>query len=280
MLESLYNWRRALPAAGLALAAVFAPASIFAAQQNATELKPGAASQTPAKPAKSWSVQMSKGAPHTYTVKSKETSLAEITEELSKLSKVPITLSPLMAKQKVSLDFAGLNLEATLRMLAPQGYVDYVAGGDGGDGGEPKPLALYLLGANEQAPPSTAAVHGNSEAILIEGDTEEGTDSAAQKKREAEDPLRVTWANNQLSLRARKQPLTVVLFKIANEVGVPFEMRYESSELVDVEFQNYPLDQAFRSLSPGVRFYYRVDLQTFQVQPLRLALLAPAVPRT
>jgi predicted RNA methylase len=47
-------------------------------------------------------------------------------------------------------------------------------------------------------------------------------------------------------------------------------------ELVDVEFQNYPLDQAFRSLSPGVRFYYRVDLQTFQVQPLRLALLSPA----
>ena len=163
-------------------------------------------------------------------------------------------------------------------MLAPQGYIDYVAGGEGGD--EPKPLALYLQGANERPPSTTAAVRGNSEAILIEGDTEDGTDSEAQRKREAEDPLRVTWANNQLSVRARKQPLSVVLFKIASEVGVPFEMRYESAEMVDVEFQNYPLDQAFRSLSPGVRFYYRVDLQTFQVQPLRLALLPPAVPRT
>ena len=261
------------------LAAAFAPASIFAAQQATTEQKPADAAQSQVKPAaKSWNVRMSKGAPYTFTMKAKESPLSEIAAELSKLTKVPVTLSPLMAKQKVSLDFAGLNLEATLRMLAPQGYIDYVAGGEGGD--EPKPLALYLHGANEKAPSTTAVVRGNSEAILIEGDTEEGTDSEAQRKREEEDPLRVTWANNQLSVRARKQPLSVVLFKIASEVGVPFEMRYESAELVDVEFQNYPLDQAFRSLSPGVRFYYRVDLQTFQVQPLRLALLPTGAPRT
>lgn len=221
---------------------------------------------------------MTRSVPHTFTVKAKESPLSELTEELARLTKVPVTLSPIMAKQKVSLDFAGLNLEATLRMLAPQCYVDYVAGGEGGD--EPKPLALYLQGLNERPPSNTAVVRGSSEAILIEGDTEEGTDSEAQRKREEEDPLRVTWANNQLSVRARKQPLSVVLFKIASEVGVPFEMRYESAEMIDVEFQNYPLDQAFRSLAPGVRFYYRVDLQTFQVQPLRLALMPPAVPRT
>jgi hypothetical protein len=279
MLESFFNWRRALYVAGFALAVAFTPASIFATQQAGAAQKPADATQSPAKPgAKSWSVRMSKSAPYTFTVKAKESPLPEITEELARLTKVPVTLSPVMAKQKVSLDFAGLNLEATLRMLAPQGFIDYVAGGEGGD--EPKPLALYLQAANEKAPATTAAVRGNSEAILIEGDTEEGTDSEAQKKREEEDPLRVTWANNQLSVRARKQPLSVVLFKIASEVGVPFEMRYDSAELVDVEFQNYPLDQAFRSLSPGVRFFYRVDLQTFQVQPLRLALLPPDVPRT
>jgi hypothetical protein len=279
MLESLFNWRRALPAVGFALAAAFAPASIFAARQAPTGQKPAEPAPAQTQPAaKSWSVRMSKGDPHTFTVKAKESALSEIAAELARLTKVPVTLSPLMAKQKVSLDFAGLNLEATLRMLAPQGYVDYVAGGEGGD--EPKPLALYLQGANEKAPSTTAAVRGNSEAILIEGDTEEGTDSEAQKKREEEDPLRVSWTNNQLSVRARKQPLSVVLFKIASEVGVPFEMRYESVELVDVEFQNFPLEQAFRSISPGVRFYYRVDLQTFQVQPLRLALMPPAAPRT
>lgn len=279
MLESLFNWRRAFSAAGFALAVAFTPASIFATQQGGAAQKPADAAQSPAKPAaKSWSVRVSKTAPYTFTVKAKESALPEITQELARLTKVPITLSPIIAKQKVSLDFAGLNLEATLRMLAPQCYVDYVAGGEGGD--EPKPLALYLQGANERPPATTAAVRGSTEAILIEGDTEEGTDSEAQRKREEEDPLRVTWTNNQLSVRARKQPLTVVLFKIASEVGVPFEMRYESAELVDVEFQNYPLDQAFRSISPGVRFFYRVDLQTFQVQPLRLALMPPAVPGT
>jgi hypothetical protein len=275
MLESLFSRRRVLPAAGFAFALALMPASIFA-DQKAGATKPAPAAPQPAAKAaeKPWSVKMSKGAPYTFTVKAKEAALAEITGELSHLLKVPFTLSPLMTKQKVTLEFGGLNLEATLRMLAPQSYVDYVAGGDGGD--EPRALAVYLQGLNEAAPAMNASVRGTSEAILIEGDTEEGTDSEEQKKKEEENPLRVTWANNQLSVRARKQPLSVVLFKIASEVGVPFEMRYESAELVDVEFQNYPLDQAFRSLSPGVRFYYRVDLQTFQVQPLRLALLSPA----
>ena len=264
-------------AAGFVLSLALTPAAIFADQKAGAESKPSgaaqAASKSPEGPrAKSWSVKMSRAAPHTFTVKARDAALPEITTELSRLLKVPVTLSPLLSKQKVTLDFGGLNLEATVRMLAPQSYVDYVAGGEGSN--EPKPLAVYLQGANEQAPSATATVRGNSEAMLIEGDTEEGTENEAKKKEE-EDPLRVTWADNQLSVRARKQPLSVVLFKIASEVGVPFELRYESTEMVDVEFKNYPLDQAFRSLSPGVRFYYRLDLQTFQVQPLRLALMSP-----
>ncbi|MDT5293415.1 MAG: hypothetical protein QOJ76_295 [Acidobacteriota bacterium] len=289
MLESLFNRRRALLAFGFALALTAAPATIFASRKAAapaqkagagTEKKPSAATtNTVAGKAgeKAWSVKMTKSAPYTFTVKSKEVNLSEIAGEISRLLKVPVTLSPVMSKQRVTLDFGGLNLEATLRLLAPQPYVDYVAGGEGA---EPQPLAIYLQAANERAPSTTASVRGNSEAILIEGDTEEGTDSEAQKKKEEEDPLRVTFTNNQLSVRARKQPLTVVLFKIATEVGVPFEMRYESPEMVDVEFTNYPLDQAFRSISPGVRFYYRVDLQTFQVQPLRLMLLSPTAAKS
>jgi hypothetical protein len=279
MSESLLNRRSLLSVAGFAVALALAPHAARAAQKPAAAPGPAAATQAAAKPAdkpsaKSWSVVMSKGAPHTFTVKAKESALPEITAELSRLLRTPFTLSPLLSKQKVTVDFGGLPLEAALRMLAPQSYVDYVAGGDGA--AEPKPLAVYLQGMNERPPLPNAAVRGSSEAILIEGDTEEGTDSEAQRKREQEDPLRVSWANNQLSVRARKQPLSVVLFKIASEVGVPFELRYESNELVDVEFQNYPLEQAVKNLSPGVRFYYRLDLQTFQVQPLRLALLSPA----
>ena len=268
-----------MSAAGCALALALAPAAIFADQKSGGASKSSGAAQAEVKPAEkpaanTWKLKMSADAPHTFTLKAKDAPLSEIAGELARLLKVQVTLSPLISKQKVTAEFGGLPLEATLRMLAPQSYVDYVAGGEGS--GEPKPLAVYLQGLNEPAPAATATVRGNAEAILIEGDTEEGTEGEAQRKTKEEDPLRVTWANNQLSVRARKQPLTVVLFRIASEVGVPFELRYESAELVDVEFQNYPLEQAFRSLSPGVRFFYRLDLQTFQVQPLRLALLAPA----
>jgi hypothetical protein len=245
------------------------PAAIFGKQAAAAQQeRPPAQARAPEKP---WSVRMTRATPHTFTVKAADARLSEITREISRLLKVPVTLSPLMEKQKVTLEFAGLNLEATLRMLAPQSYIDYVTGGD--DPEQPRPMAIYLQGLNERPPSLTATVRGNSEAVLIEGNTEDGTDDQSQKK---EDPLKVTFANNLLSVSAHKQPLSVVLFKVASEIGCPFELRYESPELIDVEFNNYSLEQAVKSLSPGLRFYYRLDLQTFQAQPLRLVLIAPA----
>lgn len=288
MFEKLSNWRRATIAYSFTLVLLLTPATIFAIQKGNTPQSKGSVvsdkkptpSTSAAEPAaeKSWSIKKSKIAPYTFTVKAKESKITDITGELSRLLKVPVILSPLMEKQRVSLDFGGLNLEATIRMLAPQSYVDYVSGGD--DAAQPKPLAIYLQALNERPPLATATVKSSSQTILIEGDTEEGTDSEAQKKKEKEDPLRVTFANNQLSVRAHKQPLSVVLFKIADEVGVPFEMPYESPEIIDIEFDNYSLEQAVRSLSPGVRFYYRLDLQTFQTQPLRLALVAPSAAKS
>jgi hypothetical protein len=262
----------------LILALLLSPAAIFGKQAAAAPQQPAQAPpqqpQTTADgkaPEKAWSVRMTKAAPHTFTVKAADARLSDITREISRLLKVPVTLSPLMEKQKVTLEFAGLNLEATLRMLAPQTYIDYVTGGDDPD--QPKPMAVYLQGLNERPPSLTAAVRGSSEAVLIEGNTEDDTGDQPQKKQE--DPLKVTFANNLLSVKAHKQPLSVVLFKVASEIGVPFELRYETPEVVDVEFSNYSLEQAVKSLSPGIRFYYRLDLQTFQAQPLRMVLVAP-----
>jgi hypothetical protein len=209
-------------------------------------------------------------------VKAKDARLSEVAGELSRLLKVPVTLSPLLQKQTITLDFSGMNLEGALRLLAPQAFVDYVAVGQSA---QAQPLAVYLQGVNEPQPSLTATVTGNSEAILIEGNTEDGTEEA-EKKKEEEEPLRVTFAQNQLSVVARKQPLTVVLFKIASEIGVPFELRWESPEMVDLDFNNYSIEQAVRTLSPGVRLYYRLDLQSFAVQPLRLALVAPTANST
>jgi len=263
-----------LAVVALALAAPFAPA--LARQAAPTGQAPAAQKPAPAqKPAaqKTWSVRMSKSTPHTLSVRAKDARLSEITAELSRLLKVPFNLSPLMAKERVTVDFAGLTLDAALRSLSPHAYVDYVAGGDDG---QARPLAVYLHAANEPQPSLTATVQGGSEAILIEGDTEEGVgDEETQRKREAESPLRVAYANNQLTVKARKQPLTVVLFKVASEMGIPFDMRWEPTNLVDIDISNYPLEQAVRTLSPGARLYYRLDVVSFQLLPLRLALVSP-----
>ena len=268
--------RRTAAATRFVLALMLVPAAVYGRQQPAlAQQSQQTVTPRPADPAKvaqkSWSVRMSQAAPHTFTVRAKDAGLSEITREISRLLKVPVSLSPLLEKQKVTLDFGGLNLEATLRMLAPQAYIDYVTGGD--DPEQPRALAVYLQGANERPPSMTASVRGNSEAILIEGNTEDNTDGQAQKKEE--DPLTVTFANNLLSVRAHKQPLSVVLYRVASEMGVPFELRYESPEVIDVEFTNYSLEQALKSLSPEIRFYYRLDLQTFQAQPLRMVLVPP-----
>lgn len=274
-----FSFTGLMRAAVLSSLALALPAQHVEAQKAvAPAQKAGAAqAEKPTQTKPTWSVKISKSAPYTFTVKAAESPLGEVTAEIAKLVKVPITLSPVMQKQRVTLDFGGLNLDATLRMLAPQPVVDYELGGEDP---QPKPLAIYLQALNERPPAPGPEMRGTSQAILIEGDTEEGTDGAAQQKKQEEDPLKVSYTNNQLSVRARKQSLLIVLSKVASEVGVPFDMRYESQQVIDVEFNNYPLDQAVRSLSPEVRLYYRQDLQTFQIQPLRLALVSPAAARS
>jgi hypothetical protein len=274
-----FSITRLMRAAVLSSLAFALPAQQVAARKAAAPAQKAGAAQTekPTQTKPTWSVKISKSAPYTFTVKAAESPLGEVTAEIAKLVKVPITLSPVMQKQRVTLDFGGLNLDATLRMLAPQPVVDYELGGEDP---QPKPLAIYLQALNERPPAPGPEMRGTSQAILIEGDTEEGTDGEAQQKKQEEDPLKVSYTNNQLSVRARKQSLLIVLSKVASEVGVPFDMRYESQQVIDVEFNNYPLDQAVRSLSPEVRLYYRQDLQTFQIQPLRLALVSPNAARS
>ncbi len=283
------NGRRFLVLSGFTFAFIISPAILRGQTPSSEGAVPGRATtqakgetakdQLSSDPEKGkWSVKVSKGTPQTFSVKSKEAKLSEITEELSRILKVPVKLSSIMVKQRVTVDLAGMNIEAVIRMLAPHAYIDYEIGGGQF---QPQILAIYLQALNERPPSINETVKGNSEAILIEGDTEEGTgDAETQKKREEAMPLKVSYAKNQISVRANKQPLSVVLSKIASEVGIPFEMRFDDPELIDVEFNNYTLDQAVRSLSPAARYFYRTDLQTYDIQPLRIALLAPATTKS
>jgi hypothetical protein len=160
-----------------------------------------------------------------------------------------------------------------LRLLAPQVYIDYELSSD--DSKPPKAIGIYLQGMNEPPPAEAAVVKGDSQAILIEGNTEDGLDESTARDEEKQ-PLRVAVEKNQISVRARKQPLTAVLYEIASKVDIPFEMKYESTELVDVDFNNYTMEQAVRTLSPNIRLYQRTNLTNYEVRPLRLVLVPPA----
>ena len=204
-------------------------------------------------------------------LRANDASVAEIAAKLSKEFDLPVLLSPVMQKARVTIEFESMPLEGAVRMLAPQPYADYEISGDGST--MAKMVALYLHALNEPAPSETAVVRGDSEAILISGNTEEGTESAT--KDEQEPSLSVKIERNQFSVHARKQPLTAVLYEIASKVDIPFEMKYDSSEIVNVDLNNATMEQVVRTLSPNIRLYQRTDLQTYETRPLRLVLAHP-----
>jgi hypothetical protein len=231
---------------------------------------PAAAAANAAKPL--WNLKVTKRTPVSLSLSAKNGALTEIAADLGKRLKVPVFLTPLMQRQRITQEFEALPLEGALRLLAPQVYVDYELSGDGAP---PKPVGIYLQGMNEQPPAEASVVKGDSEAILIEGNTEDGLE-ATNVKDDDNSPLRVRVEKNQLSVKARKQPLTAVLYEIASKVDIPFEMKYESTELVDVDFNNFTIEQAVRTLSPNIRLYQRTNLTSYEVRPLRLVLVSPA----
>jgi hypothetical protein len=243
-----------------------------ASNKQTTPAKTDAQNGAPQQPG--WKLRVSKETPTMLSLKAKDAQLKEIAAELSRKLKTPVVLSPLMQKQFVTLDFSDVPLEGALRMLAPLPYVDYEIGGDGS--AQPRPLAIFLYAFNEQPPARDAVLKGNDEAILISGNTEEGTEEYEKKREKEELPLIVKFDKNLLTVKAKQQPLAVIVAEIANKVDIPFEMKYESTDLVDVNFSNYTMEQAARALSPNVRLYQRVNLSTYESTPLRLALVPPA----
>jgi hypothetical protein len=218
-----------------------------------------------------FTLKVASGAVRAVDLNANAASVAEIAVKLSQEFDIPVLLSPVMQKARVSIEFEGMPLEGAVRMLAPQPYADYEISGDGST--MAKMVALYLYALNEPPPSESAVVRGDSEAILISGDTEEGTERAS--KEEPETSLSVKIERNQFTVHARKQPLTAVLYEIASKVDIPFEMKYDSSEVVNVDLNNATMEQVVRTLSPNIRLYQRIDLQTYETRPLRLVLAQP-----
>ena len=203
------------------------------------------------------------------SLKAKDISLKAIAAELSKQLKIPVLLTSIIEKHVVTVDFSDLVIEPAMQMLAPQVYIDYEI--DTTPGKQARPVAIYLQGYNERPPADNAVVKSNSDIMIIEGNTE---DDGTAKEDEDQD-LRITFEKGQLSVKSKKQPLVVVLYGIANQLGIPLEVKNEVMDPVTVNINKTSVESALQELGPNIRLYLRADLMIGDRRPLRLVLVGP-----
>lgn len=229
--------------------------------------------QSAARPApkKKFRLRITKGYITGVSLKADKVRLTDIAVELSKRLGARVVLGPAMTKEAITVEFYDLPLEPALRLLAPHVYLDYEIRANA----QPTLLGVFLMGQDDPDPAKTAVVQGSSEAMLIEGNTEDtGEQSAAQP---VDDPLQVDLEeDNYLTIRSKKQLLAYVVLTIAEVLEIPAEIKYDSTEIVDTVIKDTPFEDAITRLSPNIRLYVRADLTRSQRTPLRLKLVSPA----
>ena len=203
------------------------------------------------------------------SLKAKDIGLKAIAAELSKQLKIPVMVTPIAEKHMVTVNFSDLVIEPAMQMLAPQVFIDYEI--DTTPGKQPRPVGIFLQGYNERPPALNAVVKGTSDVMVIEGDTEEGLDS----KDDEDEDLKIKFEDRQISIKSKKQPLIVVLYGIANQIGIPLEVKTEVADLVTVNIIKSSLESALQELGPNIKLYVRADLMIGDRQPLRMVLVGP-----
>jgi hypothetical protein len=209
------------------------------------------------------------------SLKAEKANMADVAQDLSKRLKTPVFLGTERQKEPLTIEFSELTLEPALQLLSPTVFVDYEI--DTGLQAQPKVLGIFLYDVNQGEPPLSAVVHGSTQSMLIEGDTEDGVEpeSDEDKKKAEEQPLRVTYENYTLSVKAKKQPLSLVLLKIGETIGIPVDIHDESMELVDADISKLSVEDAVRQLSQNVKLFVRADLGRSERRALRLVLSKP-----
>jgi hypothetical protein len=209
------------------------------------------------------------------SLKAEKAKMSEIAQELSKRLKTPVFLGPERENESVTIEFSELTLEPALQLMSPTVYVDYEI--DTGSMSPPKALGIYFYDTNQGEPPLTAVVNGSSQSMLVEGNTEDGVEPETddEKKKVEEQPLRVSFQNNFLTVKAKKQPLPLVLLRIGEELGIPVDIQDQGMAIVDAEISKLPVEDVVRQLSPHIRLFLRADLTRAERRALRLVLAEP-----
>jgi hypothetical protein len=156
--------------------------------------------------------------------------------------------------------------------MSPTVYVDYEI--DTGSGEPPKPLGIFFYDANQSEPPATAVVTGTGQSMLIEGNTEDGVQPEGEEPKK-EESLLITYENKLLSVKAKKQPLSLVLLKIGEELGIPVDIQTQNLAEIDAEISKLPVEDVVRQLSPHIRLFVRADLTRAEKRALRLVYAEP-----
>jgi hypothetical protein len=280
-LRDLLSLGRYLKVALITLAlAVFSFAAMAQEKPKVDESKPAAPKQdqakTPAVKSGEYTLSVKTKPIPSISLKAKKAKLSEIAADLAKRLKTPVFVSPKLENEVVSIEFSGLTLEPAMQLMSPATYIDYEI--DMGSGMPPKALGIYLYDTTTGEPPISAVVKSTSQSLLVEGDTEEGVEpqTDADKQRLEEQPLKIQFQNNSLSVKAKKQPLSLVLLKIGEELGIPVDIQYEAPDVVDTEISKLSVEDTIRKLSPNIRLFLRADLLHAERRALRLVLADPA----
>ena len=207
------------------------------------------------------------------SLKAEKAKVTEVTQELSKRLKVPIFLGVQRQTELLTLEFSQLTLEPALQLMSPTVYVDYEI--NAGSSEQPKVLGIYLYDLNQGEPPATAVVTGSMQSMLIEGNTEDGVEPENEAEEKEEKPLRIFFKDNLLTVKAKKQPLSLVLLKIGEQLGIPVDIQELTSSLVDADISKLPVEDVVRQLSPNIRLFLRADLTRSERRALRLVLAEP-----
>src|SRR5687768_8325248 len=224
--------------------------------------------QKPVKPRPEFTLQVSNEGLIGVSLQAEKALLPRIAADLSRKLKVPVLVGRSVQTHEVTADFNDLTLEPALHLLAPQVFVDYEI--NPAPGVQSRIVGIYFNGLEDPEPAVGALVPSKSESILIEGHTEEEAPKVNQ-----EEPTKIVYEPNSLTVSAKQQPLSVILYRIAHEMRIPFELKWDTNELVDVNIDKLPLEEAMPRLSPNVRLFVRANLQKFERQPFRMVLVRP-----
>jgi type II secretory pathway component GspD/PulD (secretin) len=199
------------------------------------------------------------------SVNAENARLSDIAADLSRALGAPVFVGPSLTNETITVQFSGTPLEPALRSLAPRVLIDYEIR----QNSPLVPLGIYLAGFADPDPDPTAVVRGNSQGLLITGNTE---DTGQPSK---DDPLQIVYEKSRLTLRSKQQPLQAVVLAIADTLGVPAEIKYETVEIVNAETRGSAPEDALLALSPSVRLYVRVDANLLNRTLLRIVVARP-----